>query len=216
MLPKAHLTSHSWCLSLREWQYHHGSFQFSHSVISNSLWPHGLQHTRFPYPSPTLGAFSNSRPSNRWCYPAISSSVLRFSWLQSCLASGSFPMSVLQIRWPKYWSFSFSITPSSHWDLFLQIRCLDGVLLIRNCQWGSSPQSTAWGGWELPCLSVPDTDVLKKALFPLLSWSASLHPLLFSWGPIWATTRVLFQNRSREGRKTTGRNWTPIWKMPFR
>ena len=94
MLLKAHLTSHSWCLSLREWQYHHGSFQFSHSVISNSLWPHGLQHTRFPYPSLTPRASSNWYPSSQWCHPTISSSVIRFSsCLQSFPPSGSFPMS---------------------------------------------------------------------------------------------------------------------------
>ena len=94
MLPKAHLTSHSWCLNLREWWYHHGSFQFSHSVMSNSLWPHGLQHIRFPYPSPTPGASSNWYPSSQWCHPTISSSVIHFSsCLQSLPPSGSFPMS---------------------------------------------------------------------------------------------------------------------------
>ena len=68
------------------------SVQFSRLVISNSLWPHGLQHTRPPCPSPTLGVYSNSSPSSRWCYPTIS--VVPFSSrLQSFPASGSFPMS---------------------------------------------------------------------------------------------------------------------------
>ena len=68
--------------------------QFSHSVVSDSLWPHGLQHTRLPCPSPTPGAYSNSSPSCQWCHPAISSSVVPFSsCLQSFPASGSFPMS---------------------------------------------------------------------------------------------------------------------------
>ena len=53
--------------------------QFSHSVLSHSLWPHGLQHTRPPCSSPTLGVYSNSCPSSRWCHPAISSSVIPFS-----------------------------------------------------------------------------------------------------------------------------------------
>ena len=66
---------------------------FSCSVVSNSLWPHGLQHTRLPCPSPTLGAYSNSCPLSQWCHPTISSSVVPFSWLQSFPASGSFPMS---------------------------------------------------------------------------------------------------------------------------
>ena len=70
------------------------SVQFSHSVVSNSLWPHGLQHTRLPCPSPTPRAYSNSCPSSRWCHPTISSSVFSLSsCLQSFLASGSFPMS---------------------------------------------------------------------------------------------------------------------------
>ena len=68
--------------------------QFSHSVVSDSLWPHGLQHARFPCPSPTLGAYSDSCPSSRWCHSTISSSVIPFSSrLQSFPASGSFQMS---------------------------------------------------------------------------------------------------------------------------
>ena len=68
--------------------------QFSHSVVSDSLWPHGLQHTRLPCPSLTLGVYSNSFPFSRWCHPAISSSVAPFSsCLQSFLASQSFSMS---------------------------------------------------------------------------------------------------------------------------
>ena len=67
---------------------------FSCSVVSDSLWPHGLQHIRLPCPSPTPGACSNSHPSSQWCHPIISSSVVPFSsYLQSFPASGSFPMS---------------------------------------------------------------------------------------------------------------------------
>ena len=70
------------------------SIQFSCSVVSNSLQPHGLQHARLPCPLPTLRACSNSCPSSRWCHPTISSSVVPFSsHLQSFPASGSFPMS---------------------------------------------------------------------------------------------------------------------------
>ena len=64
---------------------------FSRSVMSDCWWPHGLQHTRLPCPSPSPGACSNSCPSSRWCYPTISSSVIPFSsCLQSFPASGSF------------------------------------------------------------------------------------------------------------------------------
>ena len=72
----------------------HLSVQFSHSDMPDSLWPHGLQHTWFPCPSPTSGARSNSCPSSWWCHPTISSSVVLFSsCLQSFPASGSFPLS---------------------------------------------------------------------------------------------------------------------------
>ena len=68
--------------------------QFSCSVMSDSLWPHGLQHARPPCPSPTPRVYSNSCPLSRWCHPTISSSVIPFfSGLQSFPASGSFQMS---------------------------------------------------------------------------------------------------------------------------
>ena len=71
-----------------------GGLWFSHSVVPNCLWPHGLQHTRLPYPSPTPRACSNSSSSSQWCHLTISSSVVPFSsWLLSFPASGSFPMS---------------------------------------------------------------------------------------------------------------------------
>ena len=72
------------------------SVQFSHSVMSDSLQPHELQHARPPCPSPTPRVHPNSCPSSRWCHPAISSSVVPFSsCLQSLPASESFPMSQL-------------------------------------------------------------------------------------------------------------------------
>ena len=99
--------------------------QFSYSVVSNSLWPHGLQHTRFPCPSPTPGACSNSCPQSRWRHPTISSSVVPF---YSCLQS--FPSifrvfsndSDLHIRWPKFWSFSFSISPDNEYSELISFR----------------------------------------------------------------------------------------------
>ena len=80
--------------------------------MSNSLRAHGLQHTRLPCPSPTPRACSNSCPLSWSCHPTIS---VTFSYcFQSFPASGFFSNeSVLCIRWPKYWSFSFSISPSN-------------------------------------------------------------------------------------------------------
>ena len=81
--------------------------------MSKSLWPHELQHTRLPCTSPTPGVWSNSWPW--WCHPIISSSSL--------LLPSVFPSirifsneSVFHIRWPKYWSFSFSISPSNEYS----------------------------------------------------------------------------------------------------
>ena len=72
------------------------SVQFSHSVVSDCLWPHESQHARPPCPSPTPGVYSSSCPLSRWCHPAVSSSVVPFSSrLQSFPASGSFLMSQL-------------------------------------------------------------------------------------------------------------------------
>ena len=72
------------------------SVQFSRSVVSDSLRPHELQHTRPLCPSPTPRVYSNPCPSSRWCHPAISSSLIPFSSCpQSLRASGSFPMNQL-------------------------------------------------------------------------------------------------------------------------
>ena len=94
---------------------------FSHLVVFYFLQPHGLQHARFPCPSPSPRACSNSCPLSQWCYPTISSSVVPFfSCLQSFPASGSFPMRALCIRWPKYWSFSLS--PSKEYSGLISCR----------------------------------------------------------------------------------------------
>ena len=91
------------------------SVQFSRSVVCDSLDPLELQHTRPPCPSPAPRVYSNTCPSSQWCHPAISSSVIPFS---SCPQSPSSIRvfsneSTLHMRWPKYWSFSFSISPSN-------------------------------------------------------------------------------------------------------
>ena len=97
LLKKYKVVKYIYILSLRiislqqqRWTSVH---QFCHSVVSNSLWPHGLQHTRLPCPSPTPRVCWNSHPSNRWCHSIISSSVVPFfSCIQSFPSSGSFQM----------------------------------------------------------------------------------------------------------------------------
>ena len=100
------------------------SVQFSHSDVADSLQPHGLQHARPPCPSPTPGVYSNSCPLSWWCHPTISSYVIPFSSrLQSFPSIRVFTNeSVLHIRWPKYWSFSFSISPSNEYSGLISFR----------------------------------------------------------------------------------------------
>ena len=99
------------------------SVQFSHTVMSDSLWAHGLQRDRPPCPSPTSGAYSNSCPSSQWCHSINSSSVTPSPQSSFFLSIRVFcKKSVLHIRWPKYWSFSFSISPSNEYSGLISFR----------------------------------------------------------------------------------------------
>ena len=103
--------------------YSVSSVQFNRSDLSNSLLSLGLQHARLACPPPNPGAYSNSCLWNGWFHPTISFSVVPFSSrLQSFLASESFHESVLCIRWPMYWSFSFSISPSKEYSGLISFR----------------------------------------------------------------------------------------------
>ena len=96
-----------------------GSVQFICSVVSDSLWPHELQHTRPPCPSPTPRACSNSCPLSWWCHPTILSSVIPFSSCpQSFPASGSFRTSQLfaSVGWSIGVSASTSVLPLNTQD----------------------------------------------------------------------------------------------------
>ena len=92
--------------------------------MSDSLWPHGLQHTRLPCPLATPGACSNSRPSNQWCQPTVSHPLSSASppalIFPSIMVFSS--VSVLHIKWPKYWSFSFSISLSNEYPGLISFR----------------------------------------------------------------------------------------------
>ena len=103
-------------------EYVNSSLEFSHSIVFGSLRPHKLQQARLPCPSLTPGDYSNSCLLYQWCHPTISSSVIPFSRLQTFPASGSFQLLVLRIRWPKYWSFSFSISPSNEYSGLISFR----------------------------------------------------------------------------------------------
>ena len=116
------------------------SVQFSCLFVSDSLQPHGLQHSRLPCLSPTTAARSNSRPLSLWCHPTILSSVVPFSsCLQSFPASESFPASVLHIRWPKYWSFSSSISSSNVYSGLISFR-MDLLAVQGTLKFSPTPQ----------------------------------------------------------------------------
>ena len=83
--------------------------------------PHGLQQARPPCPSPTPRVYSNSCPLSQWGYPTTSSSVIPFSSIFPSIKVFSNEL-VLLIRWPKYWSFSFSISPSSEYSGLISCR----------------------------------------------------------------------------------------------
>ena len=117
----------SWplCISVIHFSYPQAiitiSVQFSHSLMSNSLRPHGLQHARPPCLSPTPGVYSNSCPLSRWCHPTISTSVILLPSIFPSIRVFS-NESALRIRWPKYWSFSFNISPSNEYSRLISFR----------------------------------------------------------------------------------------------
>ena len=125
---------------------------FSHSIMSNSLEPHGLQHIRLPCPSLCPGAclklmsIESVMPFNHLilCRPLP-------SHLQSFPASGSSSESVLHIKWPKYWSFTFSISPSSKYSGLISFRMdwLD-LLAVQGTESSLAPQfkSICCLGWS--------------------------------------------------------------------
>ena len=113
-------------LMLRSWASHSilwvsfvSSVQFNLSVMSDSLQPHGLQHSRLPCPLPMPRACSNSFPSSWWCHPTICHPLPLPPSVFPRLFSNE---SALHIRWPKYWSFVFSISPCSEYSGLISFR----------------------------------------------------------------------------------------------
>ena len=95
---------------------------FSHSVVSDSLRPQGLQHARLPCPLLSSRVCPNSCPLNRWCHPTISSSVAPFSSCPHSFPEVTPKESPLHIMWPKYWSLSLSSSPSNEYSGLISLR----------------------------------------------------------------------------------------------
>ena len=171
-------------------------YQISRSVVSDSLRPHESQHARPPCPSPTPGVHSDSRPSSQWCHPAISSSVIPFSSCPQSLPASVFSNeSTLRMRWPKYWSFSFSIIPSKEMPGPISFRMdwLDLLAVAQLCPTVSDPMDCSTPGFpvhiQLPELAqthVHQVDDAIQPSHPLSSpsppaFSLSQHQGLFQW-----------------------------------
>ena len=155
------------------------SAQFSHSVMSDSLQPHGLQHAWPPRPSPTPGVFSNSCPLSQWCHPTISSSVVPFSSrLQSFPASGPFQMSQFFASGGQSIevSASASVLPMLDFSLYKVISYLLSSFSKRG-NWGLRLNAQSWDQkwWSqdnYPCL-------LIAKLIEKRRWIA--HPTPSQW-----------------------------------
>ena len=143
----------SWFTLLYSRNEHNIVKQLSVQLLSHadSLRPHELQHARPPCPSPSPRVHSDSRPSSQWCHPAISCSVVPFSSCPQSLPTLVFSNeSTLHMSWPKYWSFSFSISPSKEHPglIFFRMDWLDILVVQRTLksllQHHSSKPSILW------------------------------------------------------------------------
>ena len=118
----SHWMAYYWLMLL--YSHYNNSVQLSCLVMSDSLWLHGLQTFRLLCPSLSSRVCSSSRSLSQWCHPTISSSVVLFSsrlpFFPSIRVFSN--ESVLWIRWPKDWSFSFSISPSNEYSLLISFR----------------------------------------------------------------------------------------------
>ena len=147
--------------------------QFSRSVMSNSLWPHGLQHVRPPCPSPTPGAYSNSCPLTQWCHPNISSSVVSFSTrLQYFPAIQSFPMS--------------QFLASSHQRIDVSA---SASVLLMNIQ---DLIHVGWTGWISPCSPRDSQESSPTPQFKSINSSV----LSFLYGPTLTSIHDYWKNQS--------------------
>ena len=148
-------------------------------MVSDSLRPHGLRQASPPCPPPTPRAYLNSSPSGQWCHPTVSSSVVPFSsHLQSFPSIKIFSSeSVLCIRWPKYWSFSFNINPSNEYSglisfriVWLALLAVQGTLkslLQHHSSKASILQRSAFFMVQLthPCMTTGKTIALSRWTF---------------------------------------------------
>ena len=170
------------------YRYVRTSVQFSHSVVFDSLRPHGLQHARHPCPSPTPRVHPNSCPLSWRCHPTVPSSVVPFSpCLQSFPISGSSNESALCIRWPKYWSFSFNISPSNEYSGLISFRmdyldllAVQGILKSLRQHYSSKASILGHSAFFIVQLSHPYMTIGKTIALTRWTFVGKVTPPLFS------------------------------------
>ena len=163
---------------------------FSYLVLSDSLQHHGKQHARLPCSLLSSGIGSNSCPLSQWCYPTISSSVTHFSIFPSIRV---FPIeSALCIRWPRYWSFSSSISPSNEysglisfimdWFDLLAVQGTTKGLLQHHSSKASVPQCSAFFMAQLSHPNMTTGKTIALTLWTAGSQHGRSLPRQRSWG----------------------------------
>ena len=175
------------------------SAQFSNSIVSDCLWPNGLQHARPPCPSPIARAYSNSCPLSKWCHPTISSSVVPFSSCpQSFPASGSFQMSQLFPSGSQSISISAStsVLPMNIQDrFFFRMDWLDLLAVAQLCPTLCDPTDCSPPGSSVH--GILQTRILEWVAIPFSrgsswprgrTWVSHIGGRLFT---VWATREAL-------------------------
>ena len=153
---------------------------FSHSVVSNSLPPHGLQHARLPCPSPSPTACSDSCPSGRWCHPPISTSVISFSsCLQASPASESFPGGLRQFR-GRFWGERREGNLKSLASYFMrELNCNEALWSPNMSQFHG--QITGLEGWCSAPSTSPVHDWNPRPFSSELNLHLAVRTIVFSW-----------------------------------
>ena len=161
---------------------------FSNSVVSESLWPHGLQHARLLCPSPTPRVCTNPCSSSQWYHPTILSFCRPLLSLPSIFPSISVfsKESGLLIRWPKYWSFSFSISPSNEYSGLTSFRIdwFDLLAVQGTLKSSPTPQLRSINSLMLSFLYSPTLtsihDRWKNHSFDKMDFVGKISSLLFN------------------------------------
>ena len=159
--------------------------------MSDSLWPHEPQHASPPCPSPTAEVYPNSCPLSWWCHPVISSVLLFSSCFLSLPASGFFPITGSLHQGPKYWNFSFIISPSNEHSGLISFRMDWLDLLSAQGILKSLLQHHGWKASVLQCSAF----FMVQLLYPYMTTGKTIA--LTIWTSVRKVMSLLFNTLSR-------------------